>query len=320
MPLKVYENTTDGRIEARDTDYWALLHDEPNPEQSTVDCLTQMMWWAVLFGNAYAEIVRDGAGRVTHLYPIPPTVVTAGQNDQGQLVYEIKTANGDIVLPSSEVLTIRGPSPDGTTGYRLVQTARESFGLSLALDRFGSAYFGNNCKVAGVIKATGALSDAARENIRAGWVTTYGGVDNAFKVPVLEVGLDFQPFEVSNEAGQFVQSRQHQIYEICRWVGVDPIFVFEYGRATWNNAEAQTRNFLQFSLNPWLRKLECEISRKVISPADRGRYYAEFVREAIIQMDTKTQHDVWAIGVDKGWYTKDEVRKWLNLPKVKEGA
>lgn len=320
MPLKVYENTTDGRIEARDTDYWALLRDEPNPEQSTVDFLTQMMWWAVLFGNAYAEIVRDGAGRVTHLYPIPPTVVTAGQNDQGQLVYEIKTANGDIVLPSSEVLTIRGPSPDGTTGYRLVQTARESFGLSLALDRFGSAYFGNNCKVAGVIKATGALSDAARENIRAGWVTTYGGVDNAFKVPVLEVGLDFQPFEVSNEAGQFVQSRQHQIYEICRWVGVDPIFVFEYGRATWNNAEAQTRNFLQFSLNPWLRKLECEISRKVISPADRGRYYAEFVREAIIQMDTKTQHDVWAIGVDKGWYTKDEVRKWLNLPKVKEGA
>jgi HK97 family phage portal protein len=106
------------------------------------------------------------------------------------------------------------------------------------------------------------------------------------------------------------------VYEVCRWIGVDPIFVYEYGRATWNNAEAQTRNFLQFSLNPWLRRWETEVGRKLLRPEERGQLYAEFTREAVVQLDIKTQSDVWAAGVSAGWYTVDEVRGWLNLPPL----
>lgn len=310
MPLKVYKKTDQGRDEARESPYWHLLHDEPNPDMSSVDFLSLLMWQAVLYGNGFAEIVRDGTGTVTALYPIPAWTVSVGKLEGGGLAYQVTTDQGTLVLPASDVLHIKGPSPDGSCGYRLVQLARESLGYSMALDAFGASYFGNSCKVGGVLSTAGMLSDQARENIREGWIASYSGVDNAGKVPVLEEGLVYTPFEVSNESGQYLENRQHQIYEVCRWVGVDPIFVYEYGRATWNNAEAQTRNFLQFSLNVWLRKLECEISRKIIRDTD---VYAEFVRESVIQMDTKTQHEVWSIGVERGWYTTAEVRKWLNL-------
>jgi len=316
MPLKVYRKADGIREEARDSDYWTLLHDEPNPDQGAVDFFSLIMWHAVLWGNAYAEIVRDGTGRVTALYPIPPWTVAVGKRAGGGLAYQITTDEGTLVLSAGDVLHVKGPSTDGSAGYRLVQLARESLGYSMALDQFGASYFGNGCKIGGVLQTVGSLSDQARENVRAGWVASYSGVDNAGKVPVLEEGLTYTPFAVNNESGQYLENRQHQIVEICRWVGVDPIFVYEYGRATWRNGEQQYRNFLQFSLNPWLRKIESEIARKVISPADRPDLYAEFLRESVIQMDTSTQHQLWKVGVEAGWYEVNEVRKWLNLPPL----
>lgn len=319
MPLKVYKKTAEGREEARETGYWDLLHDEPNPEMSSVDFLSLLMWNAVIWGNGFAEIVRDGTSAVTALYPIPPCTVSVGKLKTGGIGYQVQTDQGTLTLPASDVLHIKGPSPDGTTGYQLVKLARESLGLSLALDTFGASFFGNGCNIGGVLETVGSLTDEARDNIRDGWLgTAYQGASNAHKIPVLEEGLKFVPYQVNNEQAQFLESRTHQIYEVCRWVGVDPIFLFEYGRATWNNAEAQTRNFLQFSLNPWLRKIESECNRKIIGKADRKDTYAEFVRESVIQMDTKTQHEVWQIGVTGGWYEANEVRKWLNLPPIKE--
>src|SRR5690606_36010257 len=120
---------------------------------------------------------------------------------------------------------------------------------------------------------------------------------NTAKTPILEAGGKVEPLSPSNEAGQYDETQAREIGSSCRWFGVDGIFVFDYSRATWNNSEAQTRNFLQCSLNPWLRRIECEISRKLIRPSQRKELYAEYVREAVIQMDAKTQHEIWKIGV-----------------------
>jgi HK97 family phage portal protein len=316
MPLKVYQRTPDGRDEARDYPLWPILHDEPNPEQSAVEFFTLLMWWAVLYGNAFAEVVRDGAGRAVQLWPIPPWTCKPHRTDAGP-VYVIRTPDAqDVTIAAEDVLHLKGPTPDGSQGYKLAKLAAESFGYSLALDRFGSALFGNSCKIGGVLKTAGQLSETARDNLKRSWANSYQGVDSTGKIAVLEEGLDFVPFTISNEAQEYTLTRQHQIYEVCRWIGVDPIFVYEYGRATWSNSEAQTRNFLQFSLNPWLKKIETELTRKVFPIGERQTYYPEFVRESVVQMDTKTQHEVWAIGVDKGWYQVEEVRQWLNLPKL----
>lgn len=316
MPLKVYRRGESGREEATEHPAWELLQ-EPNPEQSAVEFYTLIQWWAVVHGNAYAEIVRDGSGRAVEMWPIPPWVCQPIRTDAGELAYLVRTPNQqDVTIAAADVVHLKGPSPDGSEGYKLAKVAADSMGFSIALDRFGSAYFGNSCKVGGVLKTAGQLSEQARENLRKSWATTYQGVDNTGKIAVLEEGLDYSPFQIDNNAGQYTETRQQQVIEICRWLGVDPIFCYEYGRATYHNAEAQTRNFLQFSLNPWLKRLESEITRKVLPKEERRTYYPEFVRESIIQMDAQVQSAVWATGVQNGWYTPDEIRKWLNLPAL----
>lgn len=286
---------------------------EPNPEQSAVDFFTLCQWWAVIWGNAYAECERGGSGRVIALWPVPPWHVRPVRLSDGTPAYEVAGAP-PVIIPAEDMVHVKGPSPDGSEGYRLTKLARESFGFALACDRFGSAYFGNMTKIGGVLETPGQLSDNARENLRKSWAQAYQGIDATGKIAVLEEGLKFTPFGVSNEAGQYTETRQHQVYEICRWVGVDPIFVYAFGSNPGGVAEQQTRNFLQFSLNPWLRKWESELGRKCLLTTEKGTFYPEFLRESIIQLDVKTQHEVWAIGIDKGWYDVNEVRKWLNLP------
>lgn len=318
LPKKLYERAERGRKEANNHPAWTLLHDEWNSEMSALDGVQLVQWWATIWGTGYVEIVRDGSGRAVELWPIPPWTCKA-KRENGKQVFECSSENGTVDIPHEDVLVIRGPSKDGSVGYRLVQVARESFGFSLAADRYGSAVFGNMCRVGGVLKTQGQLSEQARENLRQSWKTMYQGVDKSGAIAVLEDGLEFQPFTLNNQAGQYQETRQHQIHEICRWLGIDPIFVYAFGTNPGGVAEQQTRNFLQFTLNPWLCRWESEVNRKCLLPSERSTHYFEFVREAVIQMDAKTQHEIWKIGVDGGWYDANEdIRPWLNLDARKK--
>lgn len=314
MPLKLYTRTQDGREEATSDPLYRLLHDEPNEEMGSVDFLSQMQFWSVIYGNAYAEISRAGATPVA-LWPIPPWTVSPARDSTGRLVYRV---GADLVLDSADVIHVAGPRPDPTCeGYRLCHVARESLGMLLATDRFCNRAFSNNMKLGGTITHPGQLSENARENLRQSWRQEYAGVENSGKWALLEEGMQANPFQINNEQSQLVELRSQLVLEVCRWVGVDPIFVYEYGRATWSNAEAQTRNFLQFSLHPWLCKWESELNRKVVRSSTT---YAEFVRESVVQMDSLTQAQIFALGRKHGWLQVADIRHKLNLPPIPEPA
>ena len=317
MPIKFYGRTESGREERRDHPLWDLLHDEPCPDLSPIDFFSTLMANAVLYGNGYAEIVRAGPQAV-QLWPIPSALMTWDPNTDPAHPY---VYNGTVRFAREDIFHIRGLSFDSGPAQRLIDQARESFGFAMALERHGSAFFANACRLSGTLSTAGQLSDQGRENLRRSWAETYSGVSKSYGVAVLEEGLTFNPLASTNEAAQYDLTKQAEIYSVCRWFSVDPIFLYEYGRATWNNSEAQTRNFLQFSLNPWLKKIEAEIQRKLVLPSERKDVYAEFVRESIIQMDAKTQAEVWKIGVDGGWLLPDEIRQWSNMkpmPKPKQ--
>ena len=309
LPLKLYRKGDDGRTEATDHFLWTTLHDEPNPEMGTVDFLSLLQWWACLWGNAYAEVERDGTGAVLALWPVAPWRVKTCRDSDG-LYYEV---DGDDEIRARDMLHIKGPSPDGSEGYRLVHQARESFGFSLACDQFGSSFFGNAARPSGVLEVPNSMSPETQTNIAKSWNQLQSGVSSTGKVAVLEEGVSWKPLSVSNEAGQYDQTRQFQVLEVCRWLGVDPIFVYAFGANPGGVAEQQTRNFLTFTLNPWLRRWECELARKCISRDERAVLYPEFVREAILSLDAKTQAEIWGIGVDHGWLLADEVRKFQNM-------
>lgn len=96
LPLHTYRYTSSGKEKATDHLLYYLLHSEPNPEMTSFVFREHLLLW----GNAYAQIIRDGRGRVVALYPLLPNKMTVNRNDQGQLYYQYGSKGTVLLLPN----------------------------------------------------------------------------------------------------------------------------------------------------------------------------------------------------------------------------
>jgi HK97 family phage portal protein len=163
LPLVLYKRGKDGiQSPAEDHDLYPILHDEPNPEATAPVFWESFVYACLLFGNGFAEIQRDGSGRVVALWPIHPSIIQADRTPAGSLFYRV---NGTADLSPSDVFHVPGLSADSVVGWELLRIARESLGFSIAAEQYGQNYFRNAGNVGMFISHPGQLPDAARENI-----------------------------------------------------------------------------------------------------------------------------------------------------------
>ena len=65
LPLHLYKITDEGSKEkATDHPLYFILHDEPNPEMTSFVFRETLMTHLLLWGNAYAQVIRNGKGEV----------------------------------------------------------------------------------------------------------------------------------------------------------------------------------------------------------------------------------------------------------------
>ena len=76
-----------------------------------------LMSHLLLWGNAYAQIIRDGRGKVVALYPLLPDKMTVDRTERGELFYLYNKEGINYSLRSDEVLHIPGLGFDGLVGY-----------------------------------------------------------------------------------------------------------------------------------------------------------------------------------------------------------
>jgi HK97 family phage portal protein len=120
LPLKQYLVTDDGRTKQPYLAHpiYRLVHDSPNPEMSIVNFLEAMTAHALLWGNAFAEIVRSSDGRPLAMWPITPDRVSMLRRADGGLQYRVvNNRGGDALIDREDMLHLRGLSPDGVWGY-----------------------------------------------------------------------------------------------------------------------------------------------------------------------------------------------------------
>ncbi|MCL2124169.1 MAG: phage portal protein [Desulfovibrionaceae bacterium] len=214
LPLHVYNIQLDGdRHKAEDHPLYRLLHDEPNPEMTSILFRETLMGHLLIWGNAYAQIVRNGYGDVTALYPLLPSGMDVSRTSSGRLVYTYwrnkdeagnGKRDGEIVLSADEVLHIPGLSFDGLIGYSPIAMAKNSIGMGIAAERFGSSFFANGATPAGVLEHPDVLKDP--EKLSESWSAAYGGAHNAGKVAVLEEGMKYHPISIPPEQAQFLET------------------------------------------------------------------------------------------------------------------
>jgi HK97 family phage portal protein len=295
-----------------------LLNREPNPEMTAASYFAAAAAHAILWGNSYSEVERTRAGDVVALWPLRPDMVTPCRSKGGALRYEVRSADHPerepVVLRPENVLHVPGLSFDGIVGYSVVRKAREAIGLTLSSERFGAAWFGNGSRPGGFIKHPARLTPDAQANLRKSFEAIHGGVENAHRLAILEEGMEFQAMSVPPEDAQFLETRQFQVLEICRWFRVPPHKVADLTRATFSNIEHQGLEFVTDTLTPWLVRFEQEIDRKLFTDAEKARgLFCEHKVDALLRGDIHSRYQAYAIGRQWGWLSADDVRDAENL-------
>lgn len=259
LPLHVYRYAENGsRVKALEHPLYVLLYDEPNPEITSFVFRETLMTHLLLWGNAYAQVIRNGKGEVLGLYPLMPNHIEVGRNKSGELEY-VYTRTGDepdqdqprkVTLTAADVLHIPGLGFDGLVGYSPIAMAKNAIGLAIATEEYGASFFANGAAPGGVLEHPGTIKDPAR--VRESWQSTFGGSRNSNKIAVLEEGMKYTPIGISPEQAQFLETRKFQINEIARIFRIPPHMVGDLEKSSFSNIEQQSLEFVKYTLEPWV--------------------------------------------------------------------
>jgi HK97 family phage portal protein len=316
-PLPLYKRLENGGSELfRGHPLYRLLHDEPNSEMGSYVFRRTMQAHVLVWRNAYAEIERNGEGRPVALWPLLPYQV-APYREGGVLRYRVDNplTRNPITFPASDILHLQGLTADGITGYNLVTKARESLGLGMATERFGSTFFGNGATFGGVITFPigGAASELARENFRKMLAERHQGVDKAHRLLAVYDGGEYKQMGVPPEAAQFLETRKFQIEEVARWFNLPVHKLKNLDRSTNNNIEHQSIEYVTDTLTPWFELWEQELDRKLIPRLERNQQFFEHITEGLKRGDSTAQKELFSGLFSVGSITQNEIRHKMNL-------
>jgi HK97 family phage portal protein len=314
LPLHTYKYAGDGKEKMVDHPLYRILHDEPNPEMTSFTIRETIMTHLLLWGNAYCQIIRNGRGDVVALYPLLPDKMTVDRDGRGELYYAYKKDGVTHYLGPEEVLHIPGLGFDGVMGYSPVALAKNAIGLNIAAEEYGGRFFANNATPSGILSTEGTIKNPTK--VRDAWQAAYGGSGNSNKVAVLEDGLKYQPISMPNSDAQFLETRKFQIEEICRIFQVPPHMVADLSKSSFSNIENQSISFVVHTVRPWIVRIEQAMNRKLFKESEKGQCFVSFNASALMRGDYKSRMDGYAIGIQNGFFSVNDVRRMENLDPI----
>ena len=323
LPLHLYRYTDGGGKEkAVGHPLYLLLHDEPNPEMSSFVFRETLMTHLLLWGNAYAQVIRNGKNEIVALYPLMPNRMTVDRDKDGRLFYQYNhtaedaptSKNSTVILQPRDVLHIPGLGFDGLVGYSPIAMAKNAIGLAIATEEYGSKFFANGAAPSGVLEHPGTIKDPAR--VRDSWQQTFGGSANSNKIAVLEEGMKYTPISISPEAAQFLETRKFQINEIARIFRVPPHMVGDLEKSSFSNIEQQSLEFVKYTLDPWVVRWEQSIQRTLFTDEEKKAYFVKFNVEGLLRGDYQSRMTGYATARQNGWMSANDIRELENLDRI----
>lgn len=322
LPLHVYRYTDNGKERVPNHPLYFLLHDQPNPEMTSFVFRETLMSHLLIYGNAYAQIIRNGRGEVVGLYPLSPDKIRVDRDDKNRLIYiysRYDEANpnvkeqGEIILKSENVLHIPGLGFDGLVGYSPIAMAKNALGISLACEEYGASFFANGASPSGILEHPGVIKDP--EKIRNAWQYAYGS-GNSHKVAVLEEGMKYQPIAIPNNEAQFLETRKFQIEEIARLYRVPLHMIGDLEHATFSNVEHLSLDFVKYSLDPWLVRWEQNMQKDLLSDSEKGQYFIRFNVEGLLRGDYASRMQGYATARQNGWLSANDIRELEDMNRI----
>jgi len=322
LPLHVYKYTDNGKERVPKHPLYFLLHDQPNPEMTSFVFRETLMSHLLIYGNAFAQIIRNGRGEVVGLYPLMPDCVKVDRDDKNRLIYiysRYDEANpnvkkmGDIVLGAEDVLHIPGLGFDGLVGYSPIAMAKNALGISLACEEYGASFFANGASPSGVLEHPGVIKNP--EKVRNAWRQAYGS-GNSHKVAVIEEGMKYTPISIPNNEAQFLETRKFQLEEIARLYRVPLHLIGDLEHATFSNIEQQSLEFVKYTLDPWIVRWEQSMQKALLSDSEKGTYFIKFNVEGLLRGDYASRMQGYATARQNGWMNANDIRELEDMNQI----
>ncbi len=324
LPLHIYRYRADGGKERIPMHpLYHLLHDEPNPEMTSFVFRETLMSHLLLWGNAYAQVVRNGRGQAVALYPLLPSKMDVSRVANGELLYTyyrdadetgLNPKGGYITLRRDEVLHIPGLGFDGLIGYSPIAMAKNAIGMSLATEEYGASFFANGANPGGVLEHPGVIKDIGR--VKESWNSAYQGNGNAHKIAVLEEGMKFQAIGIPPEQAQFLETRKFQINEIARIYRVPPHMVGDLEKSSFSNIEQQSLEFVKYTLDPWVVRWEQSLQQSLILPSEKPSLFIRFNLDGLLRGDYQSRMNGYAVGRQNGWMSANDIRELEDMNRI----
>lgn len=319
VPIGVYQRLDRGRKPATTHPLYNTLHSEPNPLTNSFDYRHQMMLHLATWGNHYSEIVRR-RGEVVALWPYHPASVRLKHAGRGDVVYVVRDGAEEREIAGRDMLHLRGLAMSGVVGLPPLTIMRQSLGIATAAQDYGARFFANDARPSILLKHPGVLGEEGRRNLRDSFKEDHGG-DNRGGVGVLEEGMDIVTLSVPPEDAQFLQTRQFEARQVAGFFRVPPHLISDVERSTsWGTGiEQQQIGFVVHTMQPWFTRAEQELTRKLIRPEDRDRYYVRFNVNGLMRGDFNARKEFYATGRQWGYFSANDVRELEDMNPVENG-
>ena len=290
------------------------LNVEANDEVSALDWKQAAIHHLLLWGNAFSEIVTNGAGEFDHFWLLLPQYTQVLRNIQNELMYRtvLYPSMQSVELERSEVFHVKNLSYDGLIGLAPIQYCRMAFDLSHEQESYAHHWFRNNAKPGGYYEFPNRLSQQAKDNIVASHRKQFAGSHNANSVGILDEGGKFNVTTIPADDGQYLNSRTFQLSEIARVFNINPVFLHDLN-ATWANLETLNTMFVQKTLIPWIQRFESELKRKVLG---NGNLSVHFNCSGLLRGDIATRYTTYATGLQNGFLSINDVRKKEGMQSI----
>ncbi len=317
LPITLCERLKNGdKIIRSDHPLYNLIHNKPNEYMTKYSFIQKIMYDLCINGNSYVYIQRNGAARPINLYPLDCNQIIVKEYDDNYIYTNTKT--GETYL-YDELLHFKIMSQDGMVGISPIDTCANSISWGLGLEQYGNSYFQNGAKLSGVLETDRALSTEAIDRLRNSFEMNYSNIGDSNKTLILEEGLKFNTISLSNEASQFLSSRQFSVEEVARIFSVPPHLLRDLSKSSFNNIQEQSREFVQYSLMPYIVMIENEMTDKLFKQSEQNKLYIEFNTNALLRGNPKERAEYYRTMLNIGAMTINEIRQKENMNVVENG-
>lgn len=322
LPLKIWRDRASSTSPAGEreevTGKYALFA-TPYPWVTPFEYWQLVFTDLLLWGNSYTYKVKNQLGSDTvRLLRIPPWQVSVERSggDQtptnpGGKFFRLGGQGSQLRYGPEQIMHVQSLGVDGIQGLSKVGLGAEAIGVALAAEQTAAKMFGDGLLFTGILSSEQDLNQAAAETLGARFRKMIGSRGPGAKIPVLGRGTKFERVSMAPEEGQFLEGRTFQVLEVARLFGVDPALLMD-PNAVMNYGEPQKQNFLDFTMEAWLRPVEQAVTLHLL-PAGS---FAEYARGAFLRADTATRYETYARAAQFGILTRNEIRALENYPAL----